>query len=72
MPIHSTIFSKTKNICKYNISDFIGRNVEQARKIMEDSDLKIHVADGFDDAARLAVANAEAYVKSASAPSWLL
>jgi hypothetical protein len=38
-------------------------------KIMEDSDLKIHIADGFDDAARLAVANAEAYMKSASAQS---
>jgi hypothetical protein len=36
---------------------------------MEDSDLKIHIADGFDDAARLAVANAEAYMKSASAQS---
>ena len=46
-----------------------GRNVEQAKKIMEDSDLKIHIADGFDDAARLAVANAEAYMKSASAQS---
>lgn len=55
---------------EYNIiSDFIGRNVEQAKKIMEDSDLKIHVAEDFEEAARLAVANAKAYMKSASAQS---
>lgn len=46
-----------------------GRNVDAARKIMEESDIKIQVANGFDDAARLAVANAAAYAKSASAAS---
>ena len=48
---------------------FLGRNVEQARKIMEESDLNIQVADGFDDAARLAVANANAYMKAEAAKS---
>lgn len=46
-----------------------GRNVEHARKIMEESDLDIQVADGFDDAARLAVANADAYMKAEAAKS---
>ncbi|CAG2244159.1 succinate--CoA ligase [GDP-forming] subunit beta, mitochondrial-like [Mytilus galloprovincialis] len=43
-----------------------GRNVEAARKIMEESDIDIHVADGFDHAAQLAVQHAKAYIEASA------